>query len=120
MRSRYQEYVASFTYEASRLMKAIRAVQALESNLPGTFPDPDCISVGRKPYDLKLEWEAANSRQQESLKAHIVNNLQLHGAKWNKARDQALICSTRIKVGGKDTMNIRLRIALAGMAPQSS
>jgi hypothetical protein len=120
VREKYREIIESFTYEAAKLMKAIRLVQALANNVPGSFPIPDNIRPGRKPYDLKLEWEAVNIAQQDSLRAHIVNNLRLRGIKWNKAMDKAIICSSRVKVGVKDTLNVRFRVALRGQAPISS
>jgi hypothetical protein len=120
MQRKYQECITSFTLEAGRLMKAIRSTQALADNLPGNFPAPDRILVSRKPYDLKLEWEAEHTGHQKKLQNRVTAQLHLQDVKWNLAADQAIICSTRIKVGDKDTMNIRLRIALRGRAPISS
>jgi hypothetical protein len=77
MQRKYQECITSFTLEAGRLMKAIRSTQALADNLPGNFPAPDRILVSRKPYDLKLEWEAEHTGHQKKLQNRVTAQLHL-------------------------------------------
>ncbi|KPK50096.1 MAG: hypothetical protein AMS22_12680 [Thiotrichales bacterium SG8_50] len=112
MNAKYLETIEAFTYEAGKLMKAIRLVQTLHDHLPGNFPTPDKIRPSRKPYDLLLEWSAKNAAHQVSLRERITNNLRLIGAKWNKNPDGTLVCQTRRKLGGKNTMYLQLRIIL--------
>jgi hypothetical protein len=112
MHPKFLETIESFTYEAGKLMKAIRLVQTLHDNLPGNFPAPDKIRPERKPYDLLLEWNAKNSAHQESLKGRVTGNLKMITPKWSKALDGTLVCHTRRKLGGKNTMYLRLRITL--------
>ena len=112
MHTKYLETIESFTYEAGKLMKAIRLVQTLHDHLPGNFPPPDKIRPSRKPYDLLLEWSAKNVAHQESLRGRITKNLRMVTAKWNKTPEGALVCHTHRKLGGKNSMYLRLRITL--------
>jgi hypothetical protein len=105
-------FIDSFSKQASRLMKAIRCVQSLEDNLPKGFPEPTEIKLAKRPHDLALEWSASSPKHADALRNRISHSLQLE-AKWHPDIEdgrKSIICRSRVRVGGKSTLNLHLRI----------
>jgi len=115
-------FISELSRQASACMRAIRFVQTLEDNLPPGFPEPNEIKTAKKPDDLTLEWLAANRKMAWSLRDKITKLLQLDG-KWHYADpcwnpyNVMCECRERVRVGGKATINLCLRIIDAGALP---
>lgn len=108
-------FIDSFSKQASRLMKAIRCIQSLEDNLPEGFPEPSEIKLAKRPHDLALEWEASNPKHADALRSRVSRAFNLE-AKWHPDIEdgrKSIICRSRVRVGGKSTLNLHLRITNA-------
>jgi hypothetical protein len=122
-------FIDGLSREASGLLKAIRCIQALEANLPAGFPEPTTIKPSRKPYDLILEWNAEHPKHVEALRNRITAGLGID-SKWNHSMpptevaydmDHSIICRGRVRLDGKASLNLFLRInSKAGAEPARS
>jgi hypothetical protein len=88
----------------------------MERNIPAdTFPEPDLIEPSRKPFDLRVVWEADNPRHSANLRKRITTALKLDGM-WQHSLDVRGESSlrTRIRIGKKTTIYLQLVVASGG------
>lgn len=114
-------HIENCSREISRWSKAVRLIHALERNLPpGILPEPDLIEPSRKPFDLRVVWEADNPGHGANLRKRIVAALKLDGLKqdgmWRHSLDVRGESSlrTRIRIGEKTTIYLQLVVADGG------
>jgi hypothetical protein len=105
-------HIENCTREINRWAKATRLIHALELNLPQNkvFPEPDLIEPGRKPFDLRVTWEADNPGHSANLRKRIAAMLGLE-MKWQPEGGGYLGLRGRLRLGEKTTLNLRLLVA---------
>ncbi len=109
-------HIENCSREISRWSKAVRLIHALERNLPpGILPEPDLIEPSRKPFDLRVVWEAENPGHSANLRKKIMTALKLDG-KWQRslAASNAFSLRTRVRLGEKTTIYLQLVVADGG------
>jgi len=115
-------FIADLSLEASRLMKAIRSIQALEACIPAGFPEPTTIKASRKPYDLVLEWDAEHPKHAKALENRITRGLGLVDVRWRHnypttevdtakvVQVRAIVCY--VNVGALCNANLKLQLRI--------
>ena len=106
-----EKHIENCSREISRWSKAVRLIHSLERNLPAdSFPEPDLIEPSRKPFDLQIIWKADNPRHSVNLRKRIASALKVE-MKWQGEEDGYVGLRTRIRLGEKTTMYLRLLVA---------
>ena len=104
-------HIDNCTRQITRWSKAIRLIHALERNLtPEGLPEPDFIEPSRKPYDLRLIWEANNPEYSANLRKRISGELK-DETKWYLEVDGYYSLRTRFRLGKRTTMYLQLIVA---------
>jgi hypothetical protein len=105
-----EKHIENCSREISRWSKAVRLIHSLERNLPaGSFPEPDLIEPSRKPFDLRIVWGADNPGHSAKLRKRIASALKVE-MKWYKDVDGYYGLRTRIRLGEKTTIYLRLLV----------
>ncbi len=105
-----ERHIENCSREISRWSKAVRLIHSLERNLPdGSLPEPDLIEPSRKPFDLRIVWGADNPEHSAKLRKRIASALQVE-MKWHKDADGYHGLRTRIRLGEKTTIYLRLLV----------
>lgn len=106
-------FIEAFSIKTTHLMKAIRHIQMLEDHLPEGFPEPSGVELTKRPYDLEITWEAVDRQHALKLQRTINVMFECEG-KWYthypSRHDWALVCRSKVCVGGKATLNLSMRI----------
>lgn len=113
MRQLSPSHIENCSREIGRWAKAVRLINVLEHNLPEGFPEPDLIEPDRKPFDLKITWEADNPNHSVKLCKRIAEAFNQAGneATWQSEGDGYLGMRGRFRLGKKTTMYLRLLVA---------
>jgi hypothetical protein len=102
------------TRRIAKWAKAIRLIHALELNLPETFPEPDTIEPGRKPFDLRIIWITDNRKHAKKLCEQIRESLGFGCLWWvyNKKITGTVMRELRgrVRLGERTTMNLQLLV----------
>ena len=110
-------HIENCSREISRWSKAVRLIHALERNLPaGILPEPDLIEPSRKPFDLRVFWEADNPGHSANLRKKIMAALKRDG-QWQRSLagpKNAFSLRTRVRLGEKTTIYLQLVVADGG------
>lgn len=105
------KHIENCSREISRWARAVRLIHSLEHNLsPGSFPEPDLIEPSRKPFDLRIVWEANNLSHSANLRKRIASVLNLE-MKWHPDEHGYFGLRGRVRLGGKTTIYLQLLVA---------
>jgi hypothetical protein len=96
------------TRRIAKWAKAIRLIHALEVNLPETFPEPDSIVPGKKPFNLRVVWDTDGRSRADNLCKQIKEALDFEASWHHHWRDETFELRGRIRLGEKTTMNLQL------------
>lgn len=107
------KHIENCSREISRWAKAVRLISVLEHNLPKDFPEPDLIEPDRKPFDLKITWEADNPNHSAKLCKCIAKAFDEAGNKetWHREVTGHFGMRGCFRLGKKTTMYLRLLVA---------
>jgi len=113
MRQLSPTHIANCAKEISRWAKAVRLINVLEYNLPKNFPEPDLIEPDRKPFDLKITWEADNPSHCIKLCKRIAKAFSEEGniEPWHREATGHYGMRGCFQLGNKTTMYLRLLVA---------
>lgn len=108
------KFSAEMNRMATRYLRAIRAFDTLNANLPVKMPAPSNVKLGKRPYPLELVWHRPCLAGMMDLRSKLDRVLDLT-SKWHSDPDadtETLVCRTQLHVGEKDTVKVILKITV--------
>ena len=100
-------FIEDFSKQAGRMMKAIRSIQTLETDLPDDFPPPAEITLAHRPFDLELTWHAMSDKHIKAMRHRVLNCFDSEGM-FRPDRNGGLEGGFRVSLGRRTKSTLRL------------